>query len=74
MSFYNEWNSKTGILEILAMVSVDWGRHSGAPVGEGRGLGADSMKWGSPGTQWTQSPSQGTKELVGTIVLPSSLA
>lgn len=39
---WNQQNSKTGVLEILVMVSMEPSRHSGAPVcGEGRGLGTD---------------------------------
>ena len=50
MSFDNEWNSKTRVLEVHSMVSVESGGHSGAPVEEGRDSGVDCMIGGSPGT------------------------
>lgn len=65
---------------------METGGHRSTSVEEGRGPGADTVVWGSPGLHWKRqfpfleciweggTTSLGTKELVGTTELLNSLA
>lgn len=51
--FYKQQSSRSKVLEAQTIAGVEPGELTVAPVKkEGRGPGADTMLWGSPGSHW----------------------